>query len=111
MKRATLVVLGALALGACTTTQLSTTAQVQEKAMIAADDLYVAVATAINGYVALPSTTAAQAATANGIEVKAYNDLLVIRQAYAAGKAVDLSLLTADATAATSATGQAISAN
>ena len=79
--------------------------------MITADDLYVALATAINAYETLPSTTPQQAAFANNIEVKAYNDLLTLRAAYSAGKTVDLSLLTADASQATSVTGSAITAN
>lgn len=107
-----LVVILALAasLGACATSTLQSAAQINEKADTEASLVYAAIATTINGYEGLPSTTEAQKASVEAIKLKAWNDLQIERQAYAAGQTVILTALLADQALAKTATASAPSA-
>lgn len=99
--------LAALCLAACSTSTVLTVAQVNEKAMSEANDLYVAIATAMNAWaLAAP----AQAPAAMSIETKAWADLMALRTLYAAGQTVLLTALNADAATASQASGTAIAA-
>lgn len=93
-------VLPALALAAlvagCASNSVQSFAMIQEKAETECENLYTALATSINAYEALPSTTLAEKTKAEAVKVKAWNDLLAARAAYAAGQVVDASLLVAD---------------
>jgi len=91
-------------------TGVSTAAQTAEKADADANLLYAAIATGIKAYEALPSTTAAQRAKAESVKMKAWMDLLDVRAAYAAGKAISLIALTADQALAGATTGAPIAA-
>lgn len=89
-----LALCAALCLAACGTSTGVTLSQTAEKGDIAANDAYIAVATAVNAYETLPTTTAAQIASAEAnIKVPAYKALLTERQVYDATKTVDLTAL------------------
>lgn len=97
-----LLLAGALCLGlaaaGCNTTSGAgggTPGQALEKADTDASLIYVAIASSVNAYKALPTTTPDQVANAEAIKVKAWDALGVERKAYAAGQGVDLSALNA----------------
>lgn len=106
MIRKSLFLVACLSLAACATSQMTTAAQTAEKSLIEANNLYVAIATTLNAYEALPTASASSKTAANAVEVKAYSDLLIARQAYAAGQVIDLSILAADQAFAKTAAGQ-----
>jgi uncharacterized lipoprotein YajG len=91
-------------LAGCETSQLSSAAQINEKADTEASLLYAAIATILNGHESLATTTPAQKAHDEAIKLKAWNDLMIERQAYAAGGTVILTALQADQTSAKAAT-------
>ena len=83
------VIAAALTLAACAHTNV---AQIEEKADTDASFAYAAIATSLNAYEAAhPAGTQA----AEALKMKAWLALMVERQAYAAGKTVDLSAFTA----------------
>ncbi len=89
-----LPLLAALALTGCGTfTAPPMAAQALEKADTDASLIYVAVASSVNAYKALPTTTPTQGAYAEGLRTEAWRALGVERRAYAAGQAVDLAYL------------------
>src|ERR1700678_348484 len=82
----------AAALAACSTISVKQTA---EKADTDASLAYAAIATTLNAYEARSGVTAAQTSAAEALKLKAWQALLVERQAYAASGAVDLTTLSA----------------
>jgi hypothetical protein len=94
-----------LSLGACTTAQVTTAAQDNEKVDTAALALYAATAGVLNGLEALPNVTPAQTASYEAIRSKAWLDLSVVNAAYNAGQVISLAALQADNAAATAAKG------
>lgn len=95
-----------LLLGACSTSTALTASQVNEKAMIEANDLYAAIATACNAYATAQPD---QADKAMAVETRAWADLMAVREIYAAGQTVLLTALQADETTASAVTGATIS--
>jgi hypothetical protein len=75
----------------CTSTQIANAHQTAEKAVITADYLYAAIATFANNQEASGAWTMDKG---EGLKRQAYSALLTARQAYGAGMAVDLSVLT-----------------
>jgi hypothetical protein len=67
-------------------------AQLAEKADTDASLAYAAVASSVNAY---EGVAGADAAKAEALKLKAWEALMIERQAYAAGQAVDLTALTA----------------
>ena len=88
MKR--LALLSAILLVGCSTLNVK---QIAEKSDTDASLAYAAVATAVNAYEAKPGVTAAQTASAEGLKLKAWEALMIERQAYAAGQTIDLTAL------------------
>lgn len=86
-----LLLIGVLALVAsCGTPGPTSPHLVAEKAIVEANDLYVAVATFANAQEQAGVWTTAQG---EGVKTKAWNALQVARQAYALGQVVDLTVL------------------
>lgn len=79
----------------CATSQVTTAAMDSEMAETTGELLYVAVASGIQTYDALPTTTAAQAASANKVWSKAWVDLEDLRALYAAGTVITVATLAA----------------
>jgi len=74
---------------------IQTAAQVAEKADTDASLAYAGIASSVNAYKALSTTTAAKAASAEALKVQAWSLLTQERQAYALGQAVDPTALRA----------------
>jgi len=86
-----LILAGAgLALAGCSSLSAG---QVAEKADTDACLAYAAIATTLNAYEARSGVTPAQTAAAEALKLKAWQALLVERQAYAASGTVDLTTL------------------
>ena len=90
----------ALALAGCTTASVQTAAQDAEKADTAALTLYAATAGVLNVLEQAPGVTVAQVTKYEAIRTQAWNDLATVNMLYKAGKAIDLSPLEADHSAA-----------
>lgn len=84
---------------------VQTASQTSEKALIEANDLYVAIASTSNAYEALPVATADQKAKLESVKRQAYSDLLIARAAYSAGQIVSVAALLADQALAKQTTG------
>jgi len=92
---AALAVLAAAGMEACAGLQAATPAILAERADTDASLTYAAIASGVNAYEALPTTSPAQAAPAEALKVKAWAILSQERQAYALGRTFDLSGLKA----------------